>query len=537
MPRNVVAHRRPRRLLGVALTALSTMALMAWPAAAQSTADLAAKMQALQNQILSMQRQLDQLKAAQTKAAADAAQAQAAAAAQARATAAAQAQAKAAADESARLAASSQDSFFKRHKIKITPGGFAAAESIFRSRNETSDMASSFNTGIPFPNSHNYYVNEFRGSARQSRLSLLAQGSVDESTDLAAYFEGDFLGAAPTANSLESNSYNPRIRQIYLTTDLNNLGLHFLAGQAWSMLTLNKTGIVPRQEDIPLTIDAQYVVGFDWTRNWQLRAVKDFDNGIHAGISLESPQANVFLGPNPPLVTTTTTNPGGSQLNQFANYSLDIAPDVIGKLAWDPGWGHYEAFGVGRFFRDRADGFNNVIIGGAGGLSAILPLFPKKLDLEGTVMYGQGIGRYGSAQLPDVTIDAFGNLHAIPEVTARLGLIGHPTPRWDLYGYAGIEQAQKTASTTGGLGFGYGSELYNNSGCLIEGSTVCAQNTSQVWQVAAGAWYRLFQGDFGTLALGAQASYTHRDIFDGIGGAPNTDDTMFFTSIRYYPFQ
>jgi hypothetical protein len=29
---------------------------------------------------------------------------------------------------------------------------------------------------------------------------------------------------------------------------------------------LDKTGITPRQEDIPLTIDAQYVVGFDWTR-------------------------------------------------------------------------------------------------------------------------------------------------------------------------------------------------------------------------------------------------------------------------------
>jgi hypothetical protein len=47
----------------------------------------------------------------------------------------------------------------------------------------------------------------------------------------------------------------------------------------------------------------------------------------------------------------------------------------------------------------------------------------------------------------------------------------------------------------------------------------------------------VLQGDFGTLALGAQGSYTRRDIFDGIGGSPSTDDAMFFTSIRYYPFQ
>jgi hypothetical protein len=511
---------RPGPTAGLMLTALSALTMVVSPALADSAADLAAKMQALQNQIQDMQRQLNEMKASQAKTAADAAQAQAAAAA------------------SAKVAAASQDSWSKKHKIKITPGGFVEAASIYRSRNETADMASSFNTLIPFPNSHNYDISEFRGSARQSRLSLLAEGSVNENIDLSAYFESDFLGAAPTANSLESNSYNPRLRQVYLTTDFNDLGLHFLAGQAWSLLTPNKIGIVPHQEDIPLTIDAQYVVGFDWTRNWQLRAVKDFDNNkLHAGFSFESPQANIFLGPNAPFVTTETTNPGGSQFAPTVNYSLDVAPDMIGKLAWDPGWGHYEIYGLARFFRDRADGTNNIILGGGGGATAILPLLPRKLDLEGTVMYGAGIGRYGSAQLPDVTIDAFGNLHDIPEVTARLGLIGHPTPRWDIYTYGGIEQAQKTATLTDGLGFGYGSPLYNNSGCLIEGSTLCAANTSGVWQIAAGAWYRAFQGDFGTLALGIQGSYTQRNIFEGIGGSPTTNDAMFFTSVRYYPFQ
>ena len=39
------------------------------------------------------------------------------------------------------------------------------------------------------------------------------------------------------ANSLESNSFNPRVRQIYGTYDDTAWGLHFLGGQAWSLAT------------------------------------------------------------------------------------------------------------------------------------------------------------------------------------------------------------------------------------------------------------------------------------------------------------
>jgi hypothetical protein len=85
------------------------------------------------------------------------------------------------------------------------------------------------------------------------------------------------------------------------------------------------------------------------------------------------------------------------------------------------------------------------------------------------------------------------------------------------------------------LPFGYGNPLYNNSGCLHEGSTLCAENTSRVWQLAGGAWYSLYNGNYGTLRIGAQGSYTQRYIFKGIGGSPSTNEGMFFTSLRYYP--
>ncbi len=64
--------------------------------------------------------------------------------------------------------------------------------SIFRTRNETADISSNFNTGIPMPNNPNYHLSEFRESAHQSRLALLAQGSVNEDTKLAGYFETRF---------------------------------------------------------------------------------------------------------------------------------------------------------------------------------------------------------------------------------------------------------------------------------------------------------------------------------------------------------
>ena len=156
--------------------------------------------------------------------------------------------------------------------ITITPGGFLALESVTRNPFIGADIGSPPYTNIPFdfvPSSHS---TEFRFSARQSRASLLAQGDVDPATHLSGYGEMDFLGAAGTANSNESNSYNLRIRHLYLTADNDDFGAHLLAGQEWSLATMNTKGITPRQEDIPLTIDAQYVPGFVWTRQPQIRS-------------------------------------------------------------------------------------------------------------------------------------------------------------------------------------------------------------------------------------------------------------------------
>ena len=179
---------------------------------------------------------------------------------------------------------------FKVGALTVTLGGFVAVEGIYRSRNLASSIDTSFNS-IPFPNSPNYHIPEYRETAQQSRFSLLTEGQFDAAQKLTGYLETDFLSAGSSSNSNQSNSYTLRLRQFWGNYDNTDWGLHVLGGQAWSLATIYKIGLVPRQENVPLTIDAQYVVGFNWERQAQLRVVKDFDDHkFWAGLSLEEPQ-------------------------------------------------------------------------------------------------------------------------------------------------------------------------------------------------------------------------------------------------------
>src|SRR5512135_24212 len=103
--------------------------------------------------------------------------------------------------------------------VTFVPGGFIEAAAIYRSANENADMGSTF-INVPYEGSTNSYLSEFRGSARQSRLSLLVSGKTGR-MKMSGYYEFDFLGAAPTANEVESNSFNIRQRQLWAQVDLD----------------------------------------------------------------------------------------------------------------------------------------------------------------------------------------------------------------------------------------------------------------------------------------------------------------------------
>ena len=346
--------------------------------------------------------------------------------------------------------------------VNVKFGGFLAAEGVYRARNENSDISSKFQS-IPLSNQVGYYQDETRFSARQSRINILAQGDYSPTIHLAGFYEMDFLGAASTANSAESNSYNPRIRHLYSTVDWDNYGLHLLGGQTWSLVTMNNHGITPRQEDIPLTIDAQYVPGFSWARQPQLRLVKDWNKTYWLAISIESPQTVAATPPNTVGTNSSLGQSGGGSLTNV-NLSANTYPDLVIKAAYDPGWGHFEIFDLTRTFKstlvDASGNVNgNETTTTAVGGGVILPLLSKQFSLQLSGMYGEGIGRYGSGQLPDVTQYANGEITPIRELQLLAGLNWTPTSALTIYGYYGWENAERRDLASSGVAYGYGSDL------------------------------------------------------------------------------
>src|SRR5438270_11102367 len=74
--------------------------------------------------------------------------------------------------------------------ITITPGGFLAAETVWRSRGTASDVNTPFNS-IPLPAAGASRLSEFFGSARQSRIAILGEGKLGNSK-LTGYYETDW---------------------------------------------------------------------------------------------------------------------------------------------------------------------------------------------------------------------------------------------------------------------------------------------------------------------------------------------------------
>ena len=418
--------------------------------------------------------------------------------------------------------------------VRLQFGGFIESATIYRQRNEVSDVGSDYNTGIPFNSSQLAHEQEFRESARQSRISGLVTGNVDPDIHLAAYIESDFLASAATSNSRESNSYSPRVREAYTTVDMDDWGFHFLGGQNWSLLTTNINGIIPRQEQIPLTIDAQYVEGFNWTRNPQLRFVKDWGH-LWAGLSLESPQG--ILPPSPGAIPTgvNANNLGDSAglLNNTTTYTNDLIPDIIAKVAVDPGFGHYEVKSIARIFTDNVGSTTDRVWGYGIGGAASLPVVPHLVDFQISGLAGYGIGRYGSGGLPDVAFTRTNSLIAIPEAQGLVGIISHPWMGNDLYLYGGWEHADRAGSPVATAGYGSGALV--NSGCNTLGGA-CQAETQDLKQVVLGTWQNIYKGNYGRFVVGVQGSYIERDAFSGVGGAPSTNETIVMTSFRYYPF-
>jgi hypothetical protein len=488
--------------------------------------------------------------------------------------------------------------------ITITPGGFAEAAFVRRSRALGADLPTPFNS-LTMPGASQSQLSEFCGSARQSRPTIYVDGRLGN-VELSSYVSGDFLSAADTSSATSTNSYSFRLRQAWGQAKFDN-GWSFIGGQMWSLVTENKASIAP-SDDLgktndarPMTIDPGYNVGFTFARQYGIRLTKDFDHKVAFAVAVENPQAtltshgntdNFLLGEAGATnsyndaITGCATNsytPTGATTPTYyvtctpaATYSFNPSPDIIAKAAFDPGFGHYEVFGLFDRFRDRAFPCANFAIGKTGpcpndaavtgpsaigaynaskngggfGANARWNFFNKHIVFGLHGFGGSGVGRYGAGQLSDLSIHADGTPDVIKNLQGLTSLEWHGK-KLDVYLYAGSEYDSRTSDYDANTKayVGYGSPLFSNSGCTTEttpsiavtagfnpGSlSKCTGDTRALIEGTAGFWYRFYSGPRGKFQFGTQYSYVTRQTWSGVGGlGPEGLDNMVYTSFRYY---
>jgi len=461
--------------------------------------------------------------------------------------------------------------------VTLTPGGFLAAETVYRNRALGSDINTPFNS-VSNPGSGTNDISEFFGSGRQSRITLLAEGKLRD-VKLSGYYEADFLSAGVTSNNNQSNSYTLRQRQVWGKGDWDN-GWSVTGGQMWSLVTETKKGVDNRTEAVPMTIDPAYTVGFSWARQYGFRVAKNFNNHIWLAASLENPQTILTASGNASNFAFGSPGVSGGLYNLNANYSFNAMPDVIAKAVWEPGFGHYEVFGILSRFRDRVypceeisatvnpqcgttksvlGAYNNSKTEGGVGGNARVSVLNKHVDFGLHAVYGNGVGRYGASGLPDATINPDGTIAPLRSYQGLATLEFH-YPRLDVYFNGGEEYVKRRyqVDPISGSVVGYGAPTFLDSGCYAEtlpsastgygfGAVAnCSGQTQSTIEGTFGFWVKVYAGPKGRLQFGPQYSYLVRNAWTGcpaalvagacptVGVAPHGIDNMFMTSFRYY---
>jgi hypothetical protein len=441
--------------------------------------------------------------------------------------------------------------------VTLSPtGSYLAGETVYRTHATGGDIPTAFNA-LPYEHADAYPLSEFYGTARQSRVALMAEGKTGSAT-LRGYYEADWLGTGITSNNNESNSYVFRQRVLWAQVALNN-GWAFTGGQLWSLATEDKKGLSNLSGDIlvPQTIDPNYVPGFVWERQYGFRVTKTMEHAAF-GIAAENPQllyTATLAGNTPyavlgsaganggnynPAISTCSpstsivnyTNEANGGINTYlpvyktvnactniANYAFNAMPDIIVKAAFDPSFGHYEIFGIGRYAHETvypgettngnlygglkdivsgatvapalttAGSYNNSIaIGGLGASGRVTLAKRFTVGLKG--LYGPGVGRYGASTLSDVTAATSGEFTPLHNLSALGTVEIAATPRLTIYLNYGGDYAGRNSGVGTTLGapsaaqnpttkvwgghwaapavapVGYGSYYLSNSSCL-----------------------------------------------------------------------
>jgi hypothetical protein len=399
-------------------------------------------------------------------------------------------------------------------------GGFLDAGAVSRSTNTGTGLPTAFGA-IPFANTPQGHLRETRLSSQNSRVNLLVTKNVG-SAAVRSFLEIDFVGAGPANAFVTTNGHTPRLRHAW--GQYTRGKFDFMAGQGWTLLTPNRSGLSPASADVVTSqnLDVNLQLGMVWARQTQFRFVVHPTRTFAAGISIENPQP--FIGPAvvlpasfPATEVDSGTNPGAPS----------PYPDVIGKVAFDPQTGntrqHIEAAVLVRGYRTYSPTSDRTFSETGTGFSLGAVIEPvRNLRLIGTTLRSDGGGRYMIGQAPDFMVNADGSIGIIGSTSAMGGIEAQVRPMTMLFGYFGTVRIDQQIASDGGRAIGYG----------IAGATAANKTIEEATAGFNHAFFR--QPRYGALSLIVQYSYVTRKPWSVPEGTPDTAHLhMVYVTARY----
>lgn len=427
-------------------------------------------------------------------------------------------------------------SYLRLGNVCIVPIGFMDLTPFWRDKNAGSSMGSNFGS-VPYNNVVNGNLSEYHFSIQNSRLGVRMDGDW-KGTHFIGYNEFDFNGTSGATNMAVSNgAVVPRLRLFWV--DARKGQWEFLAGQSWSMLVPNRTGISALPGDLfySQVIDINYIAGLTWTRQPGMRVLwHPTPKTVTVGFSVE--QGDQYAGGSGGggaiTLPSALTGLVSTQIDEGANISGAsylaqpvFTPDFIAKIAFDPtSRFHFDVTGIESNFKTSslAAPFTTHTTSGAGlqfGFNA--ELF-KGFRVISTNFWSDGEGRYLFGAAPDIVVRADGSLSAV-HADATVDGIEAVLGKTLLYGYYGADYIGRNtgidANGTSLIGYGYQGSA-NSQNRVINEVTFGYNQT--IWR----------DPRYGAINFMGQYEWLERaPWFVAVGAPKETHDNTIYFDVRY----
>jgi hypothetical protein len=429
--------------------------------------------------------------------------------------------------------------YFHLGHICLVPIGFMDLTPFWRDKNAASSMGSNFGS-VPYNNTANGNLSEFHFSSQNSRIGFRIDGDW-KGTHFIGYNEFDFNGTSgSTALATSNGAIVPRLRLFWV--DVRKSKVEFLAGQSWSLLTPNRSGLSALPGDLfyGQVIDINYIAGLTWTRQPGMRVLFHPTNQVTFGFSAEQPDQYIGGSAGGSGITlpaaTALSSLAGTQLDNAQNISAGnflaepaVTPDFIAKLAIDPSPRfHFEVGGIESNFKTvnaTAPFKTHNTTQGGGLLFGFNVALLKNFRLISTNFASDGEGRYLFGQAPDVIVRANGSLSPVKSDSTIDGFEATLGKTLIYAYYGGIFIDRNTAvdagATTAKIGYGYVGSA-NSQNRVINEITFGFNQT--MWR----------DPRYGAVNVMGQYEWLERAPWYVAAGAPKeTHDNTIYFNIRY----